>query len=91
MRNANMIAAAVLAMIAGTDPARGTMTSTVRTTGEGRQPTPPRRDTAKAREIAEWNEAVERRKAEKKARKLSAEFARPNVTYKAGSEAKGSR
>ena len=33
-------------------------------------PPPPCRDTALAREIAEHNEAVERRKAEKKARKL---------------------
>lgn len=38
--------------------------------GNNRRPTPPRRDTALAREIAEHNEAVERRKAEKKARKL---------------------
>jgi hypothetical protein len=33
------------------------------------RPTPPKRDTAMDREIAEWNEAVERRKAEKRARK----------------------
>lgn len=38
--------------------------------GNNRRPTPPRRDTALAREIAEHNEAVERRKAEKKSRKL---------------------
>ena len=38
--------------------------------GNNRRPTPPRRDTALAREIAELNGAVERRKAEKKARKL---------------------
>lgn len=36
---------------------------------EGYRPTPPHRDTEQAREIADWNEAVERRKAEKKARK----------------------
>ncbi|MBK9497455.1 MAG: hypothetical protein IPO08_23615 [Xanthomonadales bacterium] len=38
--------------------------------GNNRRPTPPRSDTALAREIAEHNEAVERRKADKKARKL---------------------
>lgn len=39
--------------------------------GNNRRPSPPRRDTELAREIAEHNEAVERRKAEKKARKLA--------------------
>ena len=37
--------------------------------GNNRRPTPPRRDTALAREIAEHNEAVARRKAEKMARR----------------------
>ena len=37
--------------------------------GNNRRPTPPRLDTALAREIAEHNEAVERRKAEKQAAK----------------------
>lgn len=37
--------------------------------GNNRRPTPPRQDTALAREIAEHNAAVERRRAEKKARK----------------------
>jgi hypothetical protein len=32
----------------------------------GYTPTPPKRDTALAREIAEWNAAVDRRKAEKR-------------------------
>ena len=37
--------------------------------GNNHRPTPPRRNTALAREIAEHNEAVERQKAEKKAGK----------------------
>jgi glutamine synthetase len=39
---------------------------------EGYRPTPPRRDTALQREIAEHNAAVEARKAEKRARKRGA-------------------
>ena len=38
--------------------------------GNNRRPTPPKRNTALQIEIADNNEAVERRKAEKKARKL---------------------
>ena len=45
--------------------------ATLRSAGSGnnRRPTPPRMDTVLAREIAEHNDAVDRRKAEKKARK----------------------
>ena len=71
MRNANLMAALALAMVAGTGQAAQAM-PTLRTAGDGnnRHPTPPRRDTALAREIAEHNAAVERRKAEKRARKM---------------------
>ena len=39
----------------------------------GHRPTPPKRDTELQREIAAHNEAVEKRKAEKKARKATKE------------------
>lgn len=66
-----MMAALVLATVAGVAEAAQSV-PTLRSAGEGnnRRPTPPRRDTALDRDIADWNEAIERRRAAKMARKL---------------------
>lgn len=65
-----LMAATALSIFAGMDALAGAV-PTLRSAGSGnnRRPTPPRVDTALAREIAEHNDAVERRKAEKKAAK----------------------
>ena len=62
-----MAAAMIAAMGAGANVAGPPLRSAG--SGNNRWPTPPRVDTALSREIAEHNEAVARRKAEKKARK----------------------
>ena len=63
----SMLAAATLAMLAVGDamppPRKGS--------ARAYKPTPAKRDTAQAREIAEHNAEVDRRKAEKKAAKLA--------------------
>jgi hypothetical protein len=64
-----MAIAAIAAMGAGL--AQAAMPAPRKGSNRDYKPTPPRCDTALAREIAEHNEAVERRKAEKKARKLA--------------------
>ena len=56
------------AMIAGTGASLDVLGPPLRSASNHR-PRPPRTDTALAREIAEHNAAVERRKTEKKARK----------------------
>lgn len=68
----SLLAAAAIAMM-GAGMAQAVAGPTLRSAGSGnnRRPTPPRRDTEQDREVAAWNEAVERRKAEKKAAKLS--------------------
>jgi hypothetical protein len=65
-RNNPLLAAAMLSMLAASEPMP---LRTAQTYSSNYRPTPPKRDTAMDREIAEWNEAVERRKAEKRARK----------------------
>ena len=69
-RHSSLIAGA---MIAALGAGLGVQVPSLRTVGAGnnRRPTLPRRDTALAREIADHNEAVERRKAERRARKLT--------------------
>ena len=62
-----MAAAMIAAMGAGMDVAGPPLRSAG--SGNNRKPTPPRMDTELQREIAAWNEAVERRKAEKQAAK----------------------
>lgn len=66
-RKSNLLAAAAIFAAAAGPAFEGAL----RRQGhrEGYRPTPPRRDTEQAREIADWNEAVEKRKVEKKARK----------------------
>jgi hypothetical protein len=59
----------IAAMGAGMDVAGPALRMRDAGSGNNRRSTPPRMDTALAREIAEHNEAVERRKAEKKAAK----------------------
>lgn len=69
MRNArSLLAVAALAM-AGTGLAQAAMPAPRKGSSRDYKPTAPRRDTALQREIAEHNAAVERRKAEKRARK----------------------
>ncbi len=65
-RRASMMAALSLAMLAAGSPV-AQAAPTLRTAGDGnnRRPTPPRRDTALEREIADWNAAVEARKQAK--------------------------
>ena len=70
-KRASMIAALSLAMLAANSPV-AQAAPTLRTAGDGnnRRPTPPRRDTALAREIADWNEAVQAKKDAKRLAKL---------------------
>ena len=75
MRSSGNAKASLLAAMALATMAAAGANATVvplRSAGSGNnyRPQAPRRDTALAREIAEHNEAVERRKAEKKAAKL---------------------
>jgi hypothetical protein len=67
---ASLMAAMAIAL-AGSGLVAAAMPAPRKGSSRDYKPTPPRRDTALAREIAEHNEAVERRKAEKKARKLA--------------------
>ena len=71
-RNSSLtpIAAMIAAMGAGLDVPGPTLRSAG--SGNNRRPTPPRRDTALEREIADHNAAVDARKAEKRARKMAA-------------------
>ena len=71
-QNASLMAAMALAMVAA-GPAIPEPPPTLRSAGSGnnRKPTPPKRDTALQREIADWNAAVEERKAAKRDRKRS--------------------
>jgi hypothetical protein len=67
----NGLLAAAALMMAGSGAAAA-MPSLKTAHREGYRPTPPRRDTALQREIAEHNAAVEARKAEKRAKKKGA-------------------
>lgn len=71
-RRASMVAALSLAMLAAGGQGLAQAGLTLRTAGDGnnRRPTPPRRDTALDREIAEWNEAVQAKKDAKRLAKL---------------------
>lgn len=70
MRNANLIAAMALAIVADSGlPDAHRLVLRDQGSGNNRRRTPPRTDTALAAEIAEWNAAVERRKAEKRQRR----------------------
>jgi hypothetical protein len=68
----SMMAAMSLALLAAGGPAAAQAAPTLRTAGDGnnRRPTPPRRDTALQREIADWNEAVQAKKDAKRLAKL---------------------
>lgn len=68
-RSSLLAAAAIAMMGAGLDVPGPPLRSAG--SGNNRRPTPPRMDTELQREIAAHNEAVERRKAEKRARKLA--------------------
>ena len=67
---ASLLAMAAIAMM-GAGAAQAAMPAPRKGGNRGYKPNPPRLDSALAREIAEHNAAVERRKAEKKARKLA--------------------
>jgi hypothetical protein len=67
----NGLLAAAALMMAGSGAAAA-MPSLKTAHREGYRPTPPRRDTALQREIAEHNAAVEARMAEKRAKKKGA-------------------
>ena len=71
MRNAGLLAAAVLLSTAARDIPQHVQS--LRNAGEGptRRRTPPKMDTELQREIAEHNRQVEYRKAEKRARKAA--------------------
>lgn len=66
MKHSSLLAAAILSTLAASEPMPQ---RTAETFSSRYRPAPPKRDTAMDREIAEWNEAVERRKAKKRARK----------------------
>ncbi len=68
----NGLMASAALMVAGLGTAAAAMPSLKTAHREGYRPTPPRRDTALQREIAEHNAAVEARKAEKRAKKKGA-------------------
>lgn len=71
-RRARMVAALSLAMLPAGGPSLTEAGPILWPAGDGnnRRPTPPRRDTALAREIAEWNEAVQAKKDVKRLAKL---------------------
>lgn len=73
MRNRGMVAAMALAMFAGMGAAQSAIPAPRKGSSRDYDPPAPKRKPATQleREIAEHNEAVERRKAEKKARKLA--------------------
>lgn len=62
-------AMAIALMGAGFDVAHAAPTPRMASSGNNRRPTPPRMDTAQAREIAAHNAEVDRRKAEKRVEK----------------------
>ena len=66
-----MMAAIALATVAGMGAAQAAMPAPRKGGGRDYKPNLPRLDSALAREIAEHNEAVARRKAEKMARKMA--------------------
>jgi hypothetical protein len=69
MRNMNLVAALALATAAGMGAAQAAMPAPRKGGSRDYTPNPPRVDSALAREIAEHNAAVERRRAEKMARR----------------------
>lgn len=73
MRSTRASSLAAIAMIAAMGAGLDVAGPPLRSAGSGnnRRPTPPRMDTALAREIAEHNAAVDRRKAEKRTRKFT--------------------
>ena len=74
-KHAGLMAAAVMLAASVNEANRVAL----RTAGDGnsRRPTPPRRDTALQREIADHNAAVDARKAEKRARKMAGAGSKP--------------
>ncbi len=62
--------AAMAIALAGAGAAQAAMPMPRKGGSQAYRPSPKRRDTALEREIAEHNEAIERRKAEKRARKM---------------------
>lgn len=66
-----LLAASALALLGGLGAAAQAMPAPRKGGNRDCKPTVPRLDTALQREIAEHNEAVERRKSDKKARKLA--------------------
>ena len=69
-RGNGLMSAALLATVAGMGALAQAMPAPRKGSAHDYRPTPPRMDTAMRREIAEHNAAVERRKAEKRARKM---------------------
>ena len=70
-RNASLMAAMAIAMMGAGHAVETGVTLRSAGSGNNRRPTPPKRETALQREIAEWNAAVEERKAAKRDRKRS--------------------
>lgn len=73
MRNTRsaLMAATVLSVVAGMGALAEALPAPRKGGNRDYKPNPPRMDSALAREIAEHNEAVARRKAEKMARKMA--------------------
>jgi hypothetical protein len=77
----NRVGLMAAAMIAARGAGTVAMPAPRKGSARAHRPTPPRLDTAQAREIAEHNAAVDRRKAEKKAAKLARRIAGPNGAF----------
>lgn len=67
----SLLAAMAIAMMGAGQEAGPAMTLRSAGSGNNRRPHKPKRDTAQAAEIADWNDAVEARKAAKRDRRAA--------------------
>jgi len=76
-RHSSLMAAMAIAMMGAGHAVEPAVTLRSAGSGNNRRPHKPKRDTAQAAEIAEWNDAVEARKAARRERRAAQQEPRP--------------